>query len=131
MICLHHEHSTDSCFGIDQQRSICSMGGCKRRHHPSLLSAPQGSVQAVQAAGHLLVGDGGGLNPGVSVVGETEINVTESVLGTSVDSHVHFELGASRFCLDQTCLFLLTAVFPRTSQHVASLYQELLLSHGS
>ena len=84
MICLHHEHSTDSCFGIDQQRSICSMDGCKLRHHPSLHSAPQGSVQSVKAAGHILVGDGGDLNPGVDVVEETEINVTEAVLGTSV-----------------------------------------------
>ena len=50
LICLHHEHDTSSCFGKDQQRTICGLGGCQKRHHPALHSAPQGTVQAVQSA---------------------------------------------------------------------------------
>ena len=49
LICLHHEHTTDSCFGKDQQRTVCGLGGCKKRHHPSLHSAPQSSIQTVQS----------------------------------------------------------------------------------
>ena len=75
MICLHHEHLTDSCFGKDQQRTICGLEGCKKRHHPSLHSAPQGTVQAVQVTSHLGVDkDGtGGSNPGVGVGKVTDI----------------------------------------------------------
>ena len=65
IICLHHEHSTDSCFGKDQQRSICGLGGCKKKHHPSLHSAPQVSIQAVQAIGNLSVC--GDVDPGVQI----------------------------------------------------------------
>ena len=74
LICLHHEHVTDSCFGKDQQRTICGLDNCMKRHHPSLHSAPQGSIQAVKTAGHLLVEEGsvgtaqdGDINPGVGV----------------------------------------------------------------
>ena len=88
LICLHHEHATDSCFGKDQQRSICGLDGCQKRHHPSLHSAPQGSIQAVQAAGHLLVGDeaavtvlSGDINPGV---GDDEVKYTNTALVTSI-----------------------------------------------
>ena len=48
LICLHHEHDTDSCFGKDQQKTICGMGGCQKRHHPFLHSAPQNTIQTVQ-----------------------------------------------------------------------------------
>ena len=68
LICLHHEHSTDSCFGIDQQRTICGMDGCKKRHHPLLHSAPQSTVQAVQTASHLLPIESGETDPGVTEV---------------------------------------------------------------
>ena len=64
LICLHHEHTTDSCFGKDQQRTLCGMDGCSKRHHPSLHSAPQSSVQAVQTARHVQV-EGGDITPGV------------------------------------------------------------------
>ena len=67
LICLHHEHTTDSCFGKDQQRTICGMEGCTKRHHPSLHSAPQGSVQAVQTASHLSVSGSGESVPGVTI----------------------------------------------------------------
>ena len=66
LICLHHEHDTSSCFGKDQQRTICGLGGCQKRHHPALHSAPQGTVQAVQSAAHLSAGTGDGeTTPGV------------------------------------------------------------------
>ena len=84
MICLHHEHATDSCFGKDQIRTICGMDGCKMRHHPSLHSAPQNSVQSVQVAGHLQVDEGGDFAPGVGEEIEESFNMTETALGTSV-----------------------------------------------
>ena len=67
LIYLHHEHMTDSCFSKDQQRTICGLEGCKKRHHPSLHSAPQGTVQAVQVASHIGVDsvETHGTNPGV------------------------------------------------------------------
>ena len=66
LICLHHEHDTSSCFGKDQQRTICGLGGCQKRHHPALHSAPHGTVQAVQSAAHLSAGTGDGeTTPGV------------------------------------------------------------------
>ena len=83
LICLHHEHATESCFGKDQQRSICGMGGCKKRRHPSLHGAPQPTVQAVQVASHLLVGDGdtGDINPGVA---GGDLDITDSALVSSI-----------------------------------------------
>ena len=83
LICLHHEHATDSCFGKDQLRSICGMGGCKKRHHPSLHGAPQPTVQAVQVANHLLRGDGdtGDINPGVK---GGDLDITDSALVSSI-----------------------------------------------
>ena len=69
LICLHHEHDTSSCFGKDQQRTICGLGGCGKRHHPSLHSAPQATVQAVQTTTHLSAGTGGTeITPGVEGV---------------------------------------------------------------
>ena len=66
LICLHHEHSTDSCFGKGQQKTICGLDGCKKRHHPSLHSAPQSTVQAVQVGTHQMsVAGSGGTDPGV------------------------------------------------------------------
>ena len=80
MICLHHEHATDSCFGKDQQRTICGLDGCQRRHHPSLHSAPQSTIQAVQAANHLAEQEVGHIAPGVG--GEEKFTM-EAALATS------------------------------------------------
>ena len=68
LICLHHEHQTDSCFGKDQQRTICGLDGCKKRHHPSLHSAPQSVVQSVQVTSIIGVSSSGfgDTYPGVS-----------------------------------------------------------------
>ena len=77
MICLHHEHTTDSCFGKDQQRTICGLDGCQKRHHPSLHSAPQGTIQAVQAANHLAGQEVGHIAPGVG--GEKDFKVEEAL----------------------------------------------------
>ena len=52
LICLHHEHATESCFGKDQAKTICGMEGCQKRHHPSLHSSPQGTIQSVQMSVH-------------------------------------------------------------------------------
>ena len=52
LICLHHEHDTASCFGKDKEKSICGLGGCKKKHHPALHSSPQTSIQAVQVGIH-------------------------------------------------------------------------------
>ena len=66
IICLHHEHTTDNCFGKDKLNTICSMGGCTKRHHPSLHSATQPSIQAVKTAGHVVkVGQNSGTIHGV------------------------------------------------------------------
>ena len=65
LICLHHEHTTESCFGKDQQRSICGMEGCKKKHHPSLHSAPQSTIQAVKTTIHFSVKGSGETDPGV------------------------------------------------------------------
>jgi hypothetical protein len=70
VICLHHEHATGSCFGIDQPRTICGLNGCKKRHHPSLHSAPQSSVQSVQMASHSE--ETGDTSPGVEA-GENKV----------------------------------------------------------
>ena len=82
LICLHHEHVTDSCFGKDQLRTVCGLDGCQKRHHPSLHSAPQNTIQAVQVARHVLAGE----EPGEFVpgVGDEKNNLANSVLGTSV-----------------------------------------------
>ena len=64
--CLHHEHGADQCYGKEKQHTICGLDNCGRRHHPTLHSATQPSIQAVQAAGHVVLGDhGGSVNPGV------------------------------------------------------------------
>ena len=88
LICLHHEHATDSCFGKDQQRTVCGLDDCQKRHHPSLHSAPQSSIQAVKTVGHLLVGgdsvgtaQNGDINPGVGV---EEKNMANTALVTSI-----------------------------------------------
>ena len=52
LICLHHEHDTASCFGKEKEKSICGLGGCKKKHHPALHSSPQTSIQAVQVGIH-------------------------------------------------------------------------------
>ena len=52
LICLHHEHATSSCFGKDQQKTVCGLDGCKMRHHPSLHAAPQPLIQSVQLGEH-------------------------------------------------------------------------------
>ena len=65
MICLHHEHDTGSCFGKGQQKTVCGLEGCQKRHHPSLHSAPQSVIQAVQVARHLVGDEIGRTDPGV------------------------------------------------------------------
>ena len=52
LICLHHEHATESCFGNGQEKTICGINGCGKRHHITLHSAPQPTVQAVNILGH-------------------------------------------------------------------------------
>ena len=81
LICLHHEHVTDSCFGKDQQRTICGMDNCQKRHHPSLHSAPQTTIQAVQVASHALGERPGDLVPGVGddMIGEVVQKSSASV----------------------------------------------------
>ena len=75
LICLHHEHATDSCFGKEQQRTICGMGGCQKRHHPSLHSAPQGTIQAVQALINIQTGQElGYIDTGVREKKDAEVN---------------------------------------------------------
>ena len=84
LICLHHEHSTDSCFGKDQTRTICGLDGCGKRHHPSLHSAPQVAIQSVKAATHLMSSETGEIVPGVSVAAaELEVKGKEisNILG--------------------------------------------------
>ena len=80
MICLHHEHDTNSCFGKGQQKTVCGLEGCQKRHHPSLHSAPQSVIQAVQVARHLATDESGNTNPGVGEV----VNILESALTSSV-----------------------------------------------
>ena len=80
MICLHHEHDTNSCFGKGQQKTVCGLEGCQKRHHPSLHSAPQSVIQAVQVARHLASDESGNTNPGVGEV----VNIVESALTSSV-----------------------------------------------
>ena len=65
IICLHHEHSTDSCFGKDQQKTICGLDGCSKRHHPSLHSAPQSVIQSVRTAVHSVPVNSSKTDPGV------------------------------------------------------------------
>ena len=74
IICLHHEHSTDSCFGNDQQKTICGLDGCSKRHHPSLHSAPQSVIQSVLTAVHSVPVDSSKTDPGVisDTMGESQ-----------------------------------------------------------
>ena len=60
------------------------MDCCKKRYHPSLHSAPQTTVQSVQAAGHLHVGEAGDVNPGVGEESSDETTVSKAVLGSAV-----------------------------------------------
>ena len=80
MICLHHEHDTSSCFSRGQQKTVCGLEKCQKRHHPSLHSAPQPVIQAVQVARHLVTKESGKTDPGVGKV----VNIVESALTSSV-----------------------------------------------
>ena len=83
VICLHHEHATESCFGIDQPRTICGLSGCKKRHHPSLHSAPQTSVQSVQMTSH---SEGtGDISPGVEADEQKVASLTCFAQGKFLD----------------------------------------------
>lgn len=73
--CLHHEHGADQCYGKDKQHTICGLDNCSKRHHPTLHSATQPSIQAVQAAGHVVQGHhGGSVDPGVEDVKADDID---------------------------------------------------------
>ena len=54
------------------------------RHHPSLHSAPQTSVQSVQAAVHLHVSEAGDVTPGVGEADSGKTTMSEAVLGRAV-----------------------------------------------
>ena len=65
LICLHHEHDTSSCFGKDQMKTICGLGGCQKRHHPFLHSSPQNTIQSVQSLSNYSTEEMGEVSPGV------------------------------------------------------------------
>ena len=83
--CLHHEHSANQCYGKDKQHTVCGLDNCSKRHHPTLHSATQPSIQAVQAAGHVVQGHlGGVVNPGVE---EDEGRTTVTGVGSQSPGH--------------------------------------------
>ena len=66
LICLQNEHNTDSCFSKDQQKTLCGLVGCNKRHHPSLHMAPKSVLQACNNSLHKFEEiEVGNLNPGV------------------------------------------------------------------
>ena len=69
-------------MGKDQQRYICGMGGCTKKHHPSLHSASQNSIQAVKTTRHFAVTGSGETDPGVPTAKMAGAE-TEPVGGTS------------------------------------------------
>ena len=80
--CLHHDHSSGQCYGKDKQHTICGLDNCSKRHHPTLHSATQPTIQAVQAAGYLVQGHhDGGFNPGAEIngAGDTDPGVGEEL----------------------------------------------------
>ena len=75
--CLHHDHQSDQCYGKDKLHTICGLDNCSKRHHPTLHSATQPTIQAVQAAGfQVQEHHGGGVDPGVEADGKnTDLGV--------------------------------------------------------
>ena len=90
LICLHHEHVTESCFGKDQQKTICSLDGCTKRHHPSLHSAPQSAIQSVRSSTHSVSFNSEDRDPGV-LSGRANEDVERSLEGCGLSEGVNLQ----------------------------------------
>ena len=92
IICLNHDHTTDMCYGKDRLTTVCSMGGCSKKHHPSLHSATQPTIQAVQTLGHsILAEQASHVDKPIVEVGDTDPGVKDQGKGVETTHQVSKE----------------------------------------